>query len=340
MALPGLVIAIAAAGGALGGKKAVHGVKELKAANDIWKAAKKEKEESEKKLSENTAAASQRMDELGELELHILSSFEEFSDVIERIHNKPQLKTYDKEGITIPEYDREIYQKAYVGAKVLLSGLGSVAAGTAGGYAAAGAVSAAVMTFGTASTGTAIASLHGAAAANATLAALGGGSLAAEGGGMALGVTVLGTATLGIGLMVGGIIFDLMGKKQANRIDKAAGQAEQEIRKIDEICRYLNRLKPCAEQYMEKLNQVNAVYQRVFGYVSYLVIYMHKCDWNTFSEEEKKAVENVILLAGLLYEMCRLELVIKSENQEGINRINEEELNRISRYSEEILAAI
>lgn len=52
-----------------------------------------------------------------------------------------------------------------------------------------------VSTFATASTGTAISSLSGAAAWNATLAWLGGGSLAAGGGGMAAGATVLATIT-------------------------------------------------------------------------------------------------------------------------------------------------
>lgn len=46
-------------------------------------------------------------------------------------------------------------------------------------------------TFGTASTGTAIATLHGAALTHATLAAFGGGALAAGGGGMAVGVATL-----------------------------------------------------------------------------------------------------------------------------------------------------
>lgn len=53
----------------------------------------------------------------------------------------------------------------------------------------------AVMAIGTASTGTAISSLSGAAATNATLAWLGGGSLAAGGGGVAAGTAVLGAIT-------------------------------------------------------------------------------------------------------------------------------------------------
>lgn len=48
---------------------------------------------------------------------------------------------------------------------------------------------------GTTAGGTVIATLNGAALANASLAALGGGAIAAGGGGMALGTTVVATAS-------------------------------------------------------------------------------------------------------------------------------------------------
>ena len=71
-------------------------------------------------------------------------------------------------------------------------------AGTAAAVALTGVptlVTSTVSALATASTGTAIGSLSGAAATNATLAWLGGGSIAAGGGGMAAGATVLATAT-------------------------------------------------------------------------------------------------------------------------------------------------
>ncbi|WP_406838510.1 helix-turn-helix domain-containing protein [Streptomyces sp. AHU1] len=67
---------------------------------------------------------------------------------------------------------------------------GGAAGAAVGGAAAYGAFTAAAM-FGTASTGTAISTLAGAAATNATLALLGGGTLAAGGAGMAGGVLLL-----------------------------------------------------------------------------------------------------------------------------------------------------
>ncbi|WP_327260855.1 hypothetical protein OG444_04470 [Streptomyces sp. NBC_01232] len=67
---------------------------------------------------------------------------------------------------------------------------GGAAGAAVGGAAAYGAFTAAAM-FGTASTGTVIATLAGAAATNATLALLGGGTLAAGGAGMAGGILLL-----------------------------------------------------------------------------------------------------------------------------------------------------
>ena len=57
----------------------------------------------------------------------------------------------------MPHYDKEEISKVSVGAGVLMCGIGGAALGTAGGFAAAGATTAAVMALGTASTGTAIA---------------------------------------------------------------------------------------------------------------------------------------------------------------------------------------
>ena len=39
-------------------------------------------------------------------------------------------------------------------------------------------------------------------------------------------------------------------------------------------------------------------------------------------DKQKKLTENTVLLVGLLYNMCKVELVIKSENESDINTIN------------------
>jgi len=74
-------------------------------------------------------------------------------------------------------------------------------------------VTTAVTTFATASTGTAISSLSGAAATNATLAFLGGGSLASGGGGMAVGAAALNFVAIGPAILVSGFVVAGQGEK-------------------------------------------------------------------------------------------------------------------------------
>jgi hypothetical protein len=94
-----------------------------------------------------------------------------------------------------------------------------------GGVGAATSVGAwgAVQVLAHASTGTAMAGLHGAAAANAGWAWFGGGSLAAHGGGMALGHVLL----PGIGTAVAVGVSATLSYRDANRIGKDCETIEQ-----------------------------------------------------------------------------------------------------------------
>jgi len=77
-----------------------------------------------------------------------------------------------------------------------------------------------VTTFGAASTGTAIASLSGAAATNATLAWFGGGAIAAGGGGMAAGTAVIGGIVAIPALALLGVFSHLNANKKINEIER------------------------------------------------------------------------------------------------------------------------
>jgi len=94
---------------------------------------------------------------------------------------------------------------------------GGAVAGTAGGALAAFGAYGVAQALACASTGTAIASLSGAAATNATLAFFGGGSLAAGGLGMAGGTAVLGGLVAGPALMVMGFVAGHAAKKDLEK---------------------------------------------------------------------------------------------------------------------------
>lgn len=223
---------------------------------------------------------------------------------------------------------------------MLLGGMGGAAVGTAGGFAAAGATTSAIMALGTASTGTAISSLSGVAATNATLAALGGGSLAAGGGGMALGTAILGGATLGIGLLVGGVIFNVTGSKLSDKADVAYSQAVRTENEVNKIITYFNELIKAISGFKDALTKIEEQYKERLKTLDYVVNFSEKTNWLYFTQKEKKTVENTVLLVGLLYRMCQVKLVLKSEQEGGVNEVNKMEINNIISKAEDVLETI
>lgn len=138
---------------------------------------------------------------------------------------------------------RETNFKMIDGVKTLISSGG---AGAVSGAVAFGAVG----MFASASTGTAISALSGAAATNATLAWLGGGSLAAGGGGMALGTAVLGGLVAIPAIIAGGFVLNAKSKEalenaKANRakVKQAVAEAEAAISAMNVILSRCNQMQ-------------------------------------------------------------------------------------------------
>lgn len=328
MPLPIIIGVAAALAGAAGIGAGVHGAVKMKEANDTMDLANKRHKRNMEKLEGKNKFALEQMDKLGKKELEIIKSFDEFSNVFEKIQNKPEFASYNKEGISIPKYNPQELKQASIGAGILLGGLGGAALGTAGGFAAAGATTAAVMALGTASTGTAIATLSGAAATNATLAALGGGALAAGGGGMALGATILGGATLGVGLLVGGVIFSITGNSLSEKADEAWAKMREAEKEIEKICFYLDDLSNTADKFYNALYKVDTIYKHHLNYLKHAIYDLKKTNWINFTLEEKIWIENTVLLVSILYSMVKTKLVLKSNNEKELNKINKEETER------------
>jgi len=337
MPLPFVIGGIAAVAGITGVGSGIRGGMKMKEANDTMKLAQSKQEAAVRKFERENTATTELMDSLGKQELEILESFNQFSDIIEKIQGRPEFKAYSKDGINLPEYVAEELKKISAGAGVLLGGVGGAAAGTAGGFAAAGATTSAVMALGTASTGTAISSLSGVAATNATLAALGGGSIAAGGGGMALGSAVLGGATLGIGLLVGGVIFNVTGSKLSDKADEAYSQAQRTEREVNKIVEYFTELSWTAMSFKDILTKVEEQYRKRLGILDLVVNFSEKTNWEDFTAKEKLATENAVLLVGLLYKMCQVNLVLKASSDKELNKVNHETVDKSIENAQAIL---
>ena len=332
MPLP-LILGIAAAvAGTTGVGLGIHGGVKMKQANDKLKEAQKRNNSNNARLERMNQSACRTMDVLGENEMKVLS------ELFERIKNRPEFADVKIGNVSIPKFEGEEIKKASVGASVLVGGLSGAALGTAGGFAASGATTAAVMALGTASTGTAISALSGAAATNATLAALGGGSLAAGGGGIALGTTILGAATLGVGLLVGGVIFSCTGSKLSSKADEAWEQMISNERKINDICNYLYDLQRTAERYNATLLRMRSLYLKQLTKMRNIIeSYSEKrVNWHNLSMEEQLIIENMVLIVGVLYNMCKVKLVRKS-NSSDQNIINKTEISKAEKDSNDVM---
>jgi len=114
---------------------------------------------------------------------------------------------------------------------------GSAAISTIALFGTKAAVVSGVTAFASASTGTAISSLSGAAATKAVLAFIGGGSLASGGGGIAAGTIVLGGITAGafasVGALTGGILLSAHGSKALTRAKKYSAEVDKAVATLE-----------------------------------------------------------------------------------------------------------
>lgn len=166
-------------------------------------------------------------------------------DYLNSMKNKPENLIVEVEKIRIEfkKFENAIKQIELEFDKTMKTsaGLGVAGAAAGAGVAAFGpsAAMAVAMTFGTASTGTAISALSGAAATNAALAWLGGGAIVAGGGGMGAGSAFLALAGP-IGWAIGGTALAGAGLFARSKNKKVAEDAFSKAREIKEHTNMLN----------------------------------------------------------------------------------------------------
>lgn len=235
----------------------VDGVSKMEEAKRLGKAAQK-RYVSKRRSVESTLQATQALaEEYGQLQIQVkLQTIRRFVAFIERIGQQASQSDIEfLEGLEAvsPQQIQE-YKTATLEAQSLATGA-LTAVGAA--YAAAQGTVALVGLFGTASTGTAISGLSGAAAWNATLAWLGGGSLAAGGGGMALGTLVLGGIAVGPALMIGGFVLAGEGEKALTKAYRYEAEVNTQIAKLNAFEDFLGQVQQQITELKDIVNKLN-----------------------------------------------------------------------------------
>lgn len=171
-------------------------------------------------------------------------------------------------------------------------------------------------------------------ATNAALATLGGGSIVAGEGVM----TILGATTLGVGLLVGGVIFSMTGSKLSGKADEAWNQMIANEKKNNIICNYLFDLQRTAQRYNDTLLRMQSLYTKQLDKMRGIIeSYSEKrINWYKLSQKEQLVIENMVLIVGVLYNMCKVQLIQKSKDSEQ-NIINKKAINKAEKDAEEVM---
>jgi hypothetical protein len=307
----------------------------LKGGFDTYEA-KKSMDSSKSRNDDNVAMFNRQstgtnasLEALGKTELETAKSLERFLTAFEKIHNKPEFSG-QKLNASLPEFKHKEIRETSIATGAFLGAAGSAAAGAVFAAAASAGTMAAVTALGTASTGTAIASLSGAAATKAALAVLGGGTLAVGGGGVALGTMVLTASTAGVGVLVGGIAFVITGNTLRKKADEVYAEMLKNERVINKNTTSLKRIGAVANELQSTLNTIRSIYAREAQKLENLIAM--ESDWNRFTPDEARVVENNILIVSLLHKLINTP-VLKGENEVTDNGIEVREAINIGKLA-------
>ena len=104
---------------------------------------------------------------------------------------------------------------------------------------------------------------------------------------------------------------------------------------VDEIVAFYAELRKAADSFR---GSVTAVYSRYTeGLQRVEDTLTTKTVWKQFSLEEKKNVENTVLLARLLFEMTQTKIVVRLEKEDKLETVNTAEIAKLQKQATKLL---
>lgn len=297
MPLPLLFIGIAAATGGLGVGKTIKASFDSYSASNINKSANQIVEESTNYINAQRMACGDSLKQLGEEKVFILNNnMTEFLDTFTKIKNVDFRETEGLLELSKLKIDEQDFVELRELANFAISLAGGSVAGTAGGALAAFGAYGAAQALACASTGTAIASLSGAAATNATLAFFGGGSLAAGGMGMAGGAAVLGGLVAGPALLVMGFVAGTAAKKSLEQAKTNQLEAIQLAEQLDTAAKQCEAIRRRTYMFHNLLARLDS-YFLPFVYKMEDIVKNEGDDYSKYSTDSKKCIASCVSIA-------------------------------------------
>ncbi len=297
MPLPLLFIGIAAATGGLGVGKTIKAGVDSYSASNINKSANQIVEESTNYINAQRMACGDSLKQLGEEKVFILNNnMTEFLDTFTKIKNVDFRETEGLLELSKLKIDEQDFVELRELANFAISLAGGSVAGTAGGALAAFGAYGAAQALACASTGTAIASLSGAAATNATLAFFGGGSLAAGGMGMAGGAAVLGGLVAGPALLVMGFVAGAAAKKSLEQAKTNQLEAIQLAEQLDTAAKQCEAIRRRTYMFHNLLARLDS-YFLPFVYKMEDIVKNEGDDYSKYSTDSKKCISSCVSIA-------------------------------------------
>ena len=297
MPLPFLAWAAIATVGAFGAGKTIGAISDNSKASDLNERANDIVDEAKKRITSCKDASGKSLQALGAKKAYVLNgNVRRFVDIFSQIknvdfRNTPGLEEFSKFRIDAQDLRGLREMSDFAG-----SILGGTATGTVAGALTAFGAYSGVMALGAASSGTAIATLSGAAATNATLAFLGGGSLAAGGLGMAGGMAVLGGLVAAPALAVLGLFMGSSAKKNLENARSNLAEAKkfrEEMETASVLCNGIRRRAYMFERLLIRLH----IMLRNANDGMQSAINTYGTDYRNFSQDAKKTVGTAASLA-------------------------------------------
>ena len=301
MALPFILAGAALLAGGIGVKKGIDAKEDFDRAERIGRRAKRNHEDAIESLESEREKTNQSFQDLGRLKVSIFSDQIKYlvDEIKKRKKAKSKMTGFEQmvEELNLPQMEKMVLGSLDI-EKGLASGAASGALMGLGAYGSVGMLA-------SASTGTAIASLSGAAATNATLAWLGGGSLAAGGFGMAGGMVVLGGLVAGPAIAITGFVM-------ASKAEEALTKARDYESEVDQAIEKINSM-----EIVLKGLQANALEMSMT--LTKLAKYFDECKSDVESNEQG-AFERLLKCGSAL--KIVLDTPIMEKNGEGVRNLD------------------